>query len=100
LKHTYDKWRRTVSSFAFNFDSRPYTAGNAFQSGLCAAIQKANAHQLTQTGGDALSVFGRLPVHALAVQWGTWASEGMAARLGTPFETMWKRQAGWRLIHP
>jgi hypothetical protein len=43
--------------------------------------------------------FGGCPNHAVAIQWGTWASEGMAARLGAPFEALWKRQ-GMGFVQP
>ena len=83
-----------------------YAAGNAFQDGLCAAIQQMNGRvrlgNTVDVKDDAVAVpesesslphfsssarkENGFPSHALAIQWGTWASEGMAARLGAPFE--------------
>ena len=61
-----------------------YAAANAFQDALCAVYDRS-----TRSG----------PRRVVAVQWGTWDEDGMAARAGDAFRSYW-RSVGMGFLSP
>jgi len=61
-----------------------YAAANAFQDALCAVYDRSTS-------------FG--PRRVVAVQWGTWDEDGMAARAGDAFRSYW-RSVGMGFLSP
>ena len=61
-----------------------YAAANAFQDALCAVCDRS-----TSSG----------PRRVVAVQWGTWDEDGMAARAGDAFRSYW-RSVGMGFLSP